>query len=225
MGDMGLTPTIQTSQRVSGLSKLFQHRRLILISNTTRVSDGGPTLDWSPLQKRLQASFCDAAIILNCCYAGTAALAQRQGTNYILAACDYQNVTYAGPDSYIKILNQELKKLAEQKVPFTLKKFGEQIEAEAIVRKNPRPYHKTMKDPTEKWAERQIYLTPSEPATSKDVNLTAPPQPKSVYAKFTITHPESVDCDEWESFLQHPDSVTFYTREMICAELKKEKSF
>ena len=196
-----------------------------LTIDPSRNSDGGPKLDWTPLQKRLQASFCDAAIILNCCYAGTAALDQRQGTNYILAACDWQNVTYGGPDSYIKILNEKLKELAEQKLPFTLKKLGENIEAEAIVRRNPRPYHKTMKDPTEKWAERQIYLTPSEPAASKDVNVSAPPQPKSIYAKFTITHPESVDCDEWECFLQQAESVTFHTRETICAELKKGGSF
>jgi len=35
--------------------------------------------------------------------------------------------------------------------------------------------------------------------------------------------PASVNCDEWESFLQRPDNVTFYTRETIYAKLKKEK--
>jgi len=212
-------------QQASGQSESFTQSGLDLTINTCRESVGGPTLDWTPIQKYLQESFCDAAIILNFCYAATAALAQRQGTNYILAACDFQSVTYAGPDSYIKILNEKLKELAQVKLPFTLKSLGENIEAEAIIRKNPRPYHKTMKDPTEKWTERQIYLAPSEPAARNDATPALPPQPKYIYAKFCITSPESVDCNEWESFLQHPDSVTFYTRETICAELKKERAF
>ncbi|KAL3422352.1 hypothetical protein PVAG01_06508 [Phlyctema vagabunda] len=192
---------------------------------------GGPTVEWTGIQKLLETSNCDVAIILNCCYAATAALSPRKGTNYLLAACDPQSETYRGPYSYMKVVNKMLVELAKQEKPFSLPRLGEYIKEEALrhVKDMPMPYHSHLKELHDRTSE--IFLQPSRKnASSSEVKTSTVPEPGYLYAKFKISQPACVSAKQWEQWLtdaklpEHTQEVHFFTSETLYAELKANRS-
>lgn len=56
-----------------------------------RKIDGGPTLDWMPIQDEIQRFESDKLIMIDSCYAGEAARSLRASVVELLAATDYQS--------------------------------------------------------------------------------------------------------------------------------------
>lgn len=71
------------------------------------------------------------AQVLDCCYAGNAAKTKPQGRNEILAACEHNVTTPAGPDSYIKRFTSVLKLFVERGRTFSLLNVHEELKADA----------------------------------------------------------------------------------------------
>ena len=85
-----------------------------------------PTLSWSTLQPMLQRALCDVLILLDCCFAGSAARASINGTNELLAACGRETTTAAVTDrSFTRNLLRKIKSFNGQ--PFTVNQLYERL--------------------------------------------------------------------------------------------------
>jgi len=72
------------------------------------------------MQDYLDELPCDVAQILDCCFGGATAKAAVHGRNEILAAANSQEKTYTGRRSYLKVVNEVIGSLANEKRPFSL---------------------------------------------------------------------------------------------------------
>ena len=76
-------------------------------------------LNWYSLQPILERSPCDVALILDCCYAASAARSAPDGTTEILAACGREFKTPGVSDhSFTRVLMQEMSSFGS--LPFTI---------------------------------------------------------------------------------------------------------
>ncbi|KAK5332078.1 hypothetical protein LTR93_001083 [Exophiala xenobiotica] len=184
-------------------------------------------VDWSKIQPLLHQAPCDTLTILNCCFAGNAALGSMRGTNEILAASDRESMAYTYTRSFLKALVEVLTEFGTSK--FTINKLRDRLDAyNKIERGHTRitcPYHKRY--PSFDHPSIQLQPLPKLGGASRRFVESSQRLPDpSFYVKITLDGSETVSKTEWTSFFtsaSYPSAVKlhFYTEESMRNELKR----
>lgn len=85
-----------------------------------------PTLNWGSLMPMVKRAACDVFLLLDCCYAGSAARGDINGTNELIAACGREVMAVGVTDrSFTQNLMRKLRSFQGQ--PFTVSQLYERL--------------------------------------------------------------------------------------------------
>ena len=85
-----------------------------------------PTLNWGSLMPMVKRAACDVLLLLDCCYAGSAARGDINGTNELIAACGREVIAVGVTDrSFTQNLMRKLRSFQDQ--PFTVSQLYERL--------------------------------------------------------------------------------------------------
>ncbi|KAF2735737.1 hypothetical protein EJ04DRAFT_511528 [Polyplosphaeria fusca] len=106
-----------------------------------RIDEDSPTLDWSVVQTQLLTAECDVVILLDCCFAGSAARGQTRKCVEILLATDKDQIAPVGIGrwpSFTKILTEKMKELMDERGEVSLRSLhSRMVQADAGLRRQP----------------------------------------------------------------------------------------
>ena len=153
----------------------------------------------------------DVLILLNCCYAGNAAMAPGKGKNELIAAASADAVAFAGPFSFPKALMNKLIGLSTK--PFTVTMLHREL-ASDFWQLQAQPLYVQLTP-----ANTTSIIMPNFKAIGASASVQAAavqPPASSVWIQVELSNSVNVSVEEWELWLRsnvprNIESVKFHT--------------
>lgn len=184
-----------------------RENRSIWVANE---KDDSPYLDWSDIQPSLIRAESDVLLLLDCCYAATAATRGRPGQKEVLAACSVESVTTGVSDnSFTRNLIEEMKLLSGAEFNVTTL-HSRLMERRGLDRLHYTPIHASLSNNM----KPSIVLTPFDPPPQYEADSKF----KSPAIKDESTNKLAIVKSASATFTEQLHNAD--TRVMICARLK-----
>ncbi|KIV96192.1 hypothetical protein PV10_00088 [Exophiala mesophila] len=187
-------------------------------------------VDWSSIQPSLHIAPCDTLIILNCCFAGNAALGGMKGTNEILAASDRQSLAYIHERSFMRAVIKVLTELKSSRSSLTINMIRDRLDS---YNRNDRnewewiasPYHKRYPNLDHPSIKLQALPNPNTAIDRPTTSTQTPLTPSSFYVKVSLDSHSNVSLAEWSSCFgsaSYPSDIElqFVTEESLRKSLE-----
>lgn len=180
-------------------------------------------VNWSQIQPLLELTPSDTLVILNCCYAGNAALSDMQSTTEILPASDRDTRAEALERSFLKVLVEALGKLGKSK--FSVDDLKDELDKYNTFQGGKRinhPFHKRF--PASGHPSIQLQPLPTSAnlsrSTTDSVQDRHSASKSSFFVEISLQAPEKALEPGWDSFFMKPDPslvrrLHFYTAKTL----------